>query len=706
MDFHSLARRELQALCKNNKIPANMTNVAMADALKALQHVEGLEEFLNPSDSDLSKPVEEALNGSPDIPRTACRTSTRRKPIKDEPKSTQPLSRTRRGTRGRTAEDIDQENKDVNVPITPAAPSGSRRASVAASSRRNIETQMKEDEEDKKKEAQGRSAVPSSRGRPPVASARRKLETQKEVNSVQRVYSTRRSVRLLENNMAKLSMMENGSAEPIKIDRDLFEEMGNSSETSEVSVEVEKNIQGTSTQTMSEEEGSEKTDDSEVLSNPKTIGSLEIERELKFGVKEDKSDDGYEINVLKSEQALGSEISDNFGVFKVPEAVDEAIDVGDETVEKVTVQDTGVEDSLAIKASTDVFAEVKDHDVVASQFMLPEHGIDCDSVEESLEPNLQSQSSSDVQDQASKDSHMNVVVDDDLGSHDSESEYSTDWESDEDDESDASSPESQENKSDDDAETDEKDPEAPVLPEDQMAGFEKLESKIEESDQLVNKSNTTIGNDSGSESFIAEHSEIESVDSADEESLNDDHVMVEGVCVMPAHESLDKTPTSVKKMSHLISGSEVTCKTPCQPFAADQISGQFPRPTQLTQKKSSAIEESIQKIIDVSDDDDEDLDNGNGKLELEKDKAKQDENTVDGDSILEMYTGVSSIDGDNMLAMFAGMSLRQLRKKVKMELQITHDRKNNKDKSTTKEHDGKKRVALKPLPENCMDGGI
>jgi len=39
MDFHSLSRKELQALCKNNKIPANMTNVAMADALKALQHV-------------------------------------------------------------------------------------------------------------------------------------------------------------------------------------------------------------------------------------------------------------------------------------------------------------------------------------------------------------------------------------------------------------------------------------------------------------------------------------------------------------------------------------------------------------------------------------------------------------------------------------------------------------------------------------------
>lgn len=39
MDFHSLARKELQALCKKNKIPANMTNVAMADALQALQQV-------------------------------------------------------------------------------------------------------------------------------------------------------------------------------------------------------------------------------------------------------------------------------------------------------------------------------------------------------------------------------------------------------------------------------------------------------------------------------------------------------------------------------------------------------------------------------------------------------------------------------------------------------------------------------------------
>ncbi|KAJ0804853.1 putative small GTPase, P-loop containing nucleoside triphosphate hydrolase [Helianthus annuus] len=36
MDFHSLTRTELQSLCKLNKIPDNITNVAMADALQSL----------------------------------------------------------------------------------------------------------------------------------------------------------------------------------------------------------------------------------------------------------------------------------------------------------------------------------------------------------------------------------------------------------------------------------------------------------------------------------------------------------------------------------------------------------------------------------------------------------------------------------------------------------------------------------------------
>ncbi|KAG8066083.1 hypothetical protein GUJ93_ZPchr0004g39860 [Zizania palustris] len=46
MDFHALPRRDLQALCKRNGVRANMTNVAMAEALASLPTVDGLEEFV------------------------------------------------------------------------------------------------------------------------------------------------------------------------------------------------------------------------------------------------------------------------------------------------------------------------------------------------------------------------------------------------------------------------------------------------------------------------------------------------------------------------------------------------------------------------------------------------------------------------------------------------------------------------------------
>ncbi|XP_030480775.2 uncharacterized protein LOC115697791 isoform X1 [Cannabis sativa] len=99
MDFHTLNRRELQALCKKNKIPANQTNIAMADALQALLPlVEGLEEFLSQPRSDDAQVDEDLVLLSPD-PKTSCRTSTRtRKPVLPEPETLQPGTRTRRGT--------------------------------------------------------------------------------------------------------------------------------------------------------------------------------------------------------------------------------------------------------------------------------------------------------------------------------------------------------------------------------------------------------------------------------------------------------------------------------------------------------------------------------------------------------------------------------------------------------------------------------
>ncbi|KAI9157068.1 hypothetical protein LWI28_016499 [Acer negundo] len=237
MDFHSLTRKELQALCKNNKIPANTTNVAMADALTALDTVEGLEEILKQSQLP-----EKAVPESPSIPRTATRTATRRKPIKEEPETAQPTSRTRRTTRKAIDQDLDLEDKNVILAQTPAAPAIRRRA--------------------------------------PAASARSKVEA----GSVQQgVYSTRRSVRLLEKTMEELSLKERVMPGPVKME--VFDE----TEKRDVSGNLEKT--------------------NDFSSGESLIEAPKCERELKYDVQEkDNCTDDNEI----------SEESDEMRTIDVP----------------------------------------------------------------------------------------------------------------------------------------------------------------------------------------------------------------------------------------------------------------------------------------------------------------------------------------------------------------------------------------------------
>ena len=74
------------------------------------------------------------------------------------------------------------------------------------------------------------------------------------------------------------------------------------------------------------EVGSEETNDSEVLSDPKPVESMEMERELKVDNKDmNKSDDE------SKEDNLKSEIADNSGGVKVSETIDEAGDEGSES---------------------------------------------------------------------------------------------------------------------------------------------------------------------------------------------------------------------------------------------------------------------------------------------------------------------------------------------------------------------------------------
>nr|GMC60858.1 myb-like protein X isoform X1 [Ipomoea batatas] len=186
MDFHTLTRRELQALCKVNKIPANITNVAMANALKALEFVEGIEEVMKPSESEIANSSLESPEKS-DMMSSAPRTS-RRAAIR--PEISQTMTRTRRSTRRMPPED--QVKNDVIE--TPAAPTARRRAATTSVSSK-MESLLKEcvdTEQDGEQTLNEKKDLPKTPGTR-LTSRRRQV---KENTSVRPVYSTRRSARL------------------------------------------------------------------------------------------------------------------------------------------------------------------------------------------------------------------------------------------------------------------------------------------------------------------------------------------------------------------------------------------------------------------------------------------------------------------------------------------------------------------------------
>ncbi|AAF26111.1 hypothetical protein [Arabidopsis thaliana] len=185
MDFHSLPRRDLQFFCKRNKIPANMTNIAMADALRDLEIVEGMDEFMDPSRDQSPTSVARNL---PSAARTAART-TRRKSTKDETQSSELVTRSCYVVSKSLAGEMDQENKDMNMLQNPSVPQS--RA-------------VKLDVNDIMPEANV-SKTPAARSTRRAQAA----ASSKKDESVQRVYSTRRSVRLLEESMADLSLKTN-----------------------------------------------------------------------------------------------------------------------------------------------------------------------------------------------------------------------------------------------------------------------------------------------------------------------------------------------------------------------------------------------------------------------------------------------------------------------------------------------------------------
>jgi len=195
-----------------------------------------LDEILNPREGgDVGTPAVQ--------PRTARRTTTQKKPVKEAESSKVP-TRVSRGGRGGVAEgEVEQENKDANVAAgTPAV--GSRRRVPAVSTRRKKEVIVIEDDNDVASEVQGKAldvsktpaAAPSGRTR-----AGRSVRNKAEISdgtSVQKAYSTRRSVRLVGKSLSKMSLADTEDMESTKND-DVSQGMSSISQHEGDSIETE-----------------------------------------------------------------------------------------------------------------------------------------------------------------------------------------------------------------------------------------------------------------------------------------------------------------------------------------------------------------------------------------------------------------------------------------------------------------------------------
>ncbi|KAH7571475.1 hypothetical protein JRO89_XS04G0058300 [Xanthoceras sorbifolium] len=640
MDFHSLTRKELQAICKKNKIPANITNVAMADALTALETVEGLEEFLNQSQFP-----ENAVPESPAIPRTATRTSVRRKPIKEETETAQPMTRTRRTTRKVIDQDLE----------TPEVQTG-RRRTQAISNRRKVE------------EA-----------------------------SVQRgAYSTRRSVRLLEKSMGDLSLKEErGMTETVKMDvldeteeKDVLSgnmEKTNDSSSGETFIQMleserelkddvqEKDVSVLDAEGDSNDRASNESDEMGTVDAPVTEFTCETENP---SAKDHKADESGvdclagDAHVLVSESPSESE---NASAKEM-----ESEKVSDELSPNVAagqnVSDAHVLDSESPSESENASAEEMESENVSDEFS-PKVAADQKDIEALLP----------------EEEHFELPFDSDSESWETDSDQSSGF--DEDDVEEVLCVEKESFQFDN-----------VRVPH----GSEELNVEMEESDSdglvdvIMTEGEVVISyedNSAPSDSELRGNIPISAseIDSISEDKAvtyaEDQEIKMElvDVNVMPAEEldlatslpPLPVTPTSGKQMSPYY-GGKILGRTQMSPLGADRIATQFPRPTQSTPKKSSGKKKQTtdQKLTLLPANNKENIDNTSGvKVEPKKDKVKK----------------------EKKIELLDGISRRKLIKLIKEaeQAKIHNNKKNNDDEQVAaKSLVGKTRPALQTLPEN------
>ncbi|KAJ6763317.1 ASPARTIC/GLUTAMIC ACID-RICH PROTEIN [Salix purpurea] len=153
-------------------------------------------------------------------------------------------------------------------------------------------------------------------------------------------------------------------------------------------------------------------------------------------------------------------------------------------------------------------------------------------------------------------------------------------------------------------------------------------------------------------------------DNSSAETLVDITVMSQEEFYMAPAPALNKTPSPPLSTPG---------QTGLSSFADDTLQGQFPRPTELIPRKSSAKKHSTSwKIIDAINK--ENIDDSGIEVEPKKERANN--NVVIGEKILDEF------------------SLRQLRKMMKEKLQIANNKNSEEDNDTKV---GKTRLALQTL---------
>ncbi|XVF56508.1 hypothetical protein PTKIN_Ptkin06aG0126800 [Pterospermum kingtungense] len=696
MDFHSLTRKELQTLCKKNKIPANITNVAMADALTALEIVDGLDEILNQSQS----PEKTINKSSQDVPSTVTRTSTRRKTTKEEPQSTLPKTQIRRMTR--TTMELDEENKNVNVPETLVM-------ATATTTRRRAQKTESEVEQ-KKSGVLETPALQSGGGRTGAGSTRKKVEAQKEV-SVQHSYGTRRSVRLLEKCMSGLSLKE-----PVKIDEMLEDDQvediknGQSEAPAEVplarnlsvSLEDERDIKedvlekikcdhsGVNDSTMISEAASDKSDildTQDASSNDKTkesdsylAPSSDKLADVSDGTIDPKGSDDLAVPEDSHEIDNSNEelVGENSGGSHADETKSTEVLVAD-ALEEVSEEAPDHSDALE-----EVSEEALDHSDALEE--VSEEALDHSSSVEEYAAN-QAPQEIDCQKLAGEGCDINeVMLNDDLPKEHDEGKISEIEESEDD------SDQTVDGSKICDAFLSDSDIE-------DGTGFDNNSSADELEEEVLNEEEKSIS----SISTAALSFEDPMTDIGNDEALVDVNVAEAQLVESSFHIAPQSVVGDIPKMPHYVSAETLVdiCVKPAEEFEeiAQEISPEKRSPTSLISNSEIATtipltaqsapprkEKTNSKVILVSDNKKENIENNSVK-EVEPNMGKGKKNKI--------------IDEETMQKL-QDLSLRDLRKLTKKfnKLKINDNMKNKDDKSV-----GKTRRALQALRQNCMSTG-